>query len=45
MIGRLIKLLAVVVVLIGIGLTIYAYVGDLAPGASDQSLTVTLDAD
>ena len=45
MIGRLVRLLVMVVVVVGIGLTIFAYLGDLAPAPSDESLTVTLDAD
>ncbi|GKY89786.1 hypothetical protein [Sinisalibacter aestuarii] len=44
MIGRLVKFLLLVVVIGVIGLVGYAYIGDLAPEPSEQSLTVTLDA-
>ena len=45
MIGRLLKLVLALVVLGAIGLAGYAYLGDLAPAPSEESLTVTLDAD
>lgn len=45
MVGRLVKFLAVLVVLGAIGLAGYAYLGDLAPAPTQESLTVTLDAD
>lgn len=44
MIGRLIKFLLALAVLVVIGLAAFAYLGDLAPAPSPQSLTVTLDA-
>jgi len=44
MIGRLVKLLVLIGVLAGLGLTGYAYLGDLSPEPSEQSLSVTLDA-
>lgn len=39
------KILAVLVVLGGIGLTGYAYLGDLTPDVTDVTAPVTLDAD
>ena len=45
MIGRLVKLVLVLAVLAAIGLAGFAYLGDLAPPPSEESLTVTLDAD
>lgn len=45
MIGRLVKLVLVLAVLGAIGLVGFAYLGDLAPPPSEESLTVTLDAD
>lgn len=44
MIGRLLKFVVLLVVLGGLGLTGYAYLGDLAPAPSEHSVTVTLDA-
>lgn len=44
MIGQLIKLVLGLGVLAAIGLSIYAYVGDLAPDPRQESLTVILDA-
>jgi len=44
MLGRLVKLVIVVVLLGGIGLVGYTFVGDLSPDVRDQNLTVTLDA-
>jgi len=44
MIRRLVKFLLSLAVLALIGLAVYAYIGDLAPAPSDESLTVTLDA-
>ena len=44
MIGRLVKLVVVLVVLGGIGLSVFAYLGDLAPAPSTEGLTVTLNA-
>lgn len=44
MIARAVKFLVLLAVLGGLGLTGYAYLGDLAPEPSEQSLTVTLDA-
>lgn len=44
MIARVMKFLVFVIVIGGLGLTGYAYLGDLAPEPSEQSLTVTLDA-
>lgn len=45
MIRRLVKFLGVLVVLAGVALAVFAYVGDLAPAPSPESLTVTLNAD
>jgi len=45
MIGRLLKFVVVIAVLGALGLMGYAYLGDLAPEPSRQSLTVTLDAE
>lgn len=45
MIGRLLKFLVFVVVVGVIGLSGYAYLGDLAPEPTEHSLTVTLDAE
>jgi hypothetical protein len=45
MIGRLVKFLALVLVLGVIALVAFAYIGDLAPEPGEQSLTVTLDAE
>jgi hypothetical protein len=36
--------MVVVAVLVGIGLSVFAYLGDLSPAPSEESLTVTLDA-
>lgn len=44
MVWRLVKFLLLVVVLVGIGLSVFAYLGDLAPAPGEQSLSVTLDA-
>ncbi len=44
MIGQLVKLVLALGVLAGIGLSVYAYVGDLAPDPRDETLTVILDA-
>lgn len=44
MLGRLIKYLFVIAILGVIGIAGYALVGDLTPPATDNSLTVTLDA-
>ncbi|MCB1336630.1 MAG: hypothetical protein KDK10_03925 [Maritimibacter sp.] len=44
MIGQLIKLVLGLAVLGAIGLSVYAYVGDLAPDPSEQTMTVNLDA-
>ncbi|MAM60590.1 hypothetical protein [Maritimibacter sp. UBA3975] len=43
MLWRLIKFVATIAVLGAIGIAGYAYVGDLTPPASEQSMTVTLD--
>lgn len=45
MIGQLVKLVFGLAVLVAIGLSVYAYVGDLAPAPREETLTVTLDAD
>jgi hypothetical protein len=45
MVWRLIKLLLVVIVLGFIGLTGFAYLGDLSPVQRDVTQPVTLDAD
>ncbi|MEZ5768187.1 MAG: hypothetical protein R3D80_11320 [Paracoccaceae bacterium] len=45
MLGQLIKLVLGLAVLAGIGLAVYAQIGDLAPAARDETLTVILDAD
>lgn len=44
MVWRLVKVVVVVAVLAGIGLSVFAYLGDLSPVPSEESLTVTLDA-
>jgi len=44
MIGQLIKLVFGLAVLAAIGLSVYAYVGELAPDPRDETLTVILDA-
>jgi len=44
MIGQLIKLVLGLAVLAMIGLSVYAYVGDLAPDPRNETLTVILDA-
>ncbi|WP_166125631.1 hypothetical protein [Maritimibacter fusiformis] len=44
MLWRLVKFLLLVVVLVGIGLSVFAYLGDLSPTPREQSLSVTLDA-
>ncbi len=44
MLWRLVKFVFVVVVLVGIGLSVFAYLGDLSPEPSGESLSVTLDA-
>ncbi len=43
MIGRLIKFLLFLVVLVAAGLAVYAYIGNLAPAPGTESLTVNLD--
>jgi hypothetical protein len=43
--GRILKLLAVLVVLGGLALVGYAYLGDLAPDQAETRLPVTLNAD
>lgn len=45
MVRRLVKFLAFLVVLAGVALAVFAYVGDLAPAPHSESLTVTLNAD
>ncbi len=45
MIRRLVKALFFLAILGLIGLSGYAYLGDLSPTPTDNSLTVTLDAD
>jgi len=45
MIGRLVKLVLVLAIAAVIGLVGFAYLGDLAPSPSEESLTVILDAD
>ncbi len=45
MIGRLVKFVALIAVLGALALTGYAYLGDLSPDPTEQSLTVTLDAE
>jgi hypothetical protein len=44
MIGRLVKLVLVLGVVLVAGLAVFAYVGDLSPAPSPQSLSVTLNA-
>ena len=44
MIGRLVKLVLGLAILVAAGLSVYAYVGDLSPEPSEETLTVTLDA-
>lgn len=44
MIGRLLKLIFFLVVLVAAGLAVYAYIGDLDPAPGEGSLTVDLDA-
>jgi len=44
MIGRLLKLVLVLAILGAIGLVAFAYLGDLAPPQSPQTMPVTLDA-
>ncbi len=44
MLGRVLKLVVVLVVLGLVGLSGYAFLGDLSPETAPQSLTVTLDA-
>ncbi len=44
MLRRLLKLVVVLVILGGIGLTGYTFVGDLSPTVEPRSVTVTLDA-
>lgn len=45
MVWRLVKFLVLVAVLAAIGLSVFAYLGDLSPAPGEHSLTVTLDAD
>jgi hypothetical protein len=45
MLGRLIKFGAILVVIIVAGLTVYAYIGDLAPDPAPASLVITLSDD
>jgi hypothetical protein len=42
---RILKILAVLVVVGGLGITGYAYLGDMAPATGEVRLPVTLDAD
>lgn len=44
MLGRLLKFVGLLVILGGIGLSGYAFLGDLSPRVSPKSVTVTLDA-
>ncbi|WP_333814877.1 hypothetical protein [Tabrizicola sp.] len=43
--GRIIKVLVVLVILGFIGLTVFAYLGDLAPQQSEVKKPVVLNAD
>ncbi|MEC7760522.1 MAG: hypothetical protein VX874_01260 [Pseudomonadota bacterium] len=43
MLWRLIKFVATIAILGAIGIAGYAFVGDLTPPASENSLSVTLD--
>lgn len=45
MIGRIIKLVVLLVVLGAIGLTGYAYLADLSPSQEQVTVPVTLNAD
>ncbi|MEJ1990859.1 MAG: hypothetical protein P8X50_03840 [Maritimibacter sp.] len=45
MIGRLVKYLFILAVLVAAGLAVYAYIGDLDPAPGEGSLTVELDAE
>jgi hypothetical protein len=42
---RILKVLAVLAVIAGLGITGYAYLGDMAPETGEVRLPVTLDAD
>lgn len=42
--GRIIKALVLLVILGGIGLTVYAYLGDLTPVQGEVTKPVVLDA-
>ena len=44
MLGRLLKFVGVLVILGGIGLVGYTFLGDLSPRVEPKSVTVTLDA-
>lgn len=44
MLGRLIKIILVLVVLGGIGLVGYTFLGDLSPEQGEKTQSVTLDA-
>ena len=44
MLGRLLKFVGFLVILGGLGLVGYTFVGDLSPDVTPQSVTVTLDA-
>lgn len=43
--GRILKALVLLVILGFIGLTVFAYLGDLTPGQQDVTKPVVLDAD